>query len=619
MKNVISPAENIVKLEREREKEDEVEGEREKEDEVEGEREKEDEVEGEREGQQKHDSDRIQGQGNQGQEEVGEHHSGEDMEEGEHHQDEEGESEREDNMQGSDSERERRVPESSPTIPSRAGPQGGFNIFKSGDKLDPNNYRGICISSNLGKVLCSILNTRLTDYLTEHNVLSRAQIGFLPHHRTSDHIFTLHILIDKHLTQHNDTIFTCFVDFQKAFDSIWHNGLFNKLIESGVGGKMFDVIKSMYSHSKCAVKIGTLRTGFFPQSRGVRQGCSLSPTLFNSYINELAEKLHQCEDIPGLSLGDTKVTCLLYADDLVLLSPTREGLQQSFEGNQIFTINNTQIQQATSYTYLGTPISSTGSLGLAVKELREKARRALFTIKKSIQFDIPITICLKLFKSVIEPIALYSSEVWGPLTQNDFTSWDRHPTEALHTEFCRNILHVQRKVPNTACRAELGQYPLLLNIPRRALNFWKHIKSSDPQSLHYRALASQELNTESSPLSQLVLKLSDLKPNDITNSKHPHHTLTQKIKTSQIITHQKHNYTNYWTQTTQHQHKLQVYSALNRDYTLAPYLPTIRDQTLRRVMTRSLFDHIGVYLWRKRSHGQRPATHELIHSTTEAP
>ena len=183
---------------------------------------------------------------------------------------------------------------------------------------------------------------------------------------------------------------------------------------------------------------------------------------------------------------------------------------------------------------------------MAVKELREKTRRALFTIKKSIQFEIPITIWLKLFKSVIEPIELYG----------------------------------------TACRAELGQYPLLLNIPRRAINFWKHIKSSDPQSLHYRALASQELNTERSPLSQLVLKLSDLKPNDITNSKHRHHALTQKIKTSQIITHQKHNYTNYWTQTTQHQHKLQVYSALKRDYTLAPYLTTIRDQTLRRVMTR---------------------------------
>ena len=79
--------------------------------EVEGERE---EVEGERKWQQKRDRDRIQGQGDQGQEEVGEDHR-------EHHQDEEGESERQDNLQGSDSERESRVP---PTISSQAGPHG---------------------------------------------------------------------------------------------------------------------------------------------------------------------------------------------------------------------------------------------------------------------------------------------------------------------------------------------------------------------------------------------------------------------------------------------------------------------------------------------------------------
>ena len=92
---------------------DEVEGERK---EVEGEREHEDEVEGEKEGQQKPDRDRIQGRGDQGQEEVGEHHSGENMKEGE--------SDRLDNVLGSDSERERRVPEPSPTSSSRAGPHG---------------------------------------------------------------------------------------------------------------------------------------------------------------------------------------------------------------------------------------------------------------------------------------------------------------------------------------------------------------------------------------------------------------------------------------------------------------------------------------------------------------
>lgn len=204
-------------------------------------------------------------------------------------------------------------------------------IFKSGDKFNPNNYRGICVSSNLGKIFCSILNNRITQFLIEHDVLSKNQIGFLPNHRTSDHIFTLHTLIDKHVTQNKHKIFTCFVDFHKAFDSIWHTGLFYKLIENGVGGRTYDVIKSMYSQSKCAVKIEKLRTDFFPQSRGVRQGCSLSPTLFNLYINELAEKLNQSSNIPGLSLGDTEVKCLLYADDLVLLSPTREGLQQSLE------------------------------------------------------------------------------------------------------------------------------------------------------------------------------------------------------------------------------------------------------------------------------------------------
>lgn len=101
-------------------------------------------------------------------------------------------------------------------------------IFKSGDKYDPNSYRGICVSSNLGKLFCSILNSRLQNFLSEHKVLSKSQIGFTPQHRTSEHIYTLHTLIQTHVHQNNNTIFSCFVDFKKAFDSIWHHGLFLK-------------------------------------------------------------------------------------------------------------------------------------------------------------------------------------------------------------------------------------------------------------------------------------------------------------------------------------------------------------------------------------------------------
>ena len=94
------------------------------------------------------------------------------------------------------------------------------------------------MNSNLGKVLCSIINTRFIDFLNEHNVLSKSQIGFLPKHRTADHIYTLLTLIDKYVNQ-NKTF--CFIDFQKAFDSIWHIGLLYKLLESGVGGKTYDI------------------------------------------------------------------------------------------------------------------------------------------------------------------------------------------------------------------------------------------------------------------------------------------------------------------------------------------------------------------------------------------
>lgn len=76
-------------------------------------------------------------------------------------------------------------------------------IYKTGNKLDPENYRGICVSSNEGKVVCSILNLRVQSYLIEHYVLSKNLIGFLPKHRSTDHIFTLNTLVNKHVHQRN--------------------------------------------------------------------------------------------------------------------------------------------------------------------------------------------------------------------------------------------------------------------------------------------------------------------------------------------------------------------------------------------------------------------------------
>ena len=64
-------------------------------------------------------------------------------------------------------------------------------IYKSGEGSDPANYRGICVSSCLGKLFCSILNQRLLEHVNSHNILHNFQIGFLPKNRTTDHVLTL--------------------------------------------------------------------------------------------------------------------------------------------------------------------------------------------------------------------------------------------------------------------------------------------------------------------------------------------------------------------------------------------------------------------------------------------
>merc|ERR1712168_255401 len=117
----------------------------------------------------------------------------------------------------------------------------------------------------------------------------------------------------------------------------------------------------------------------------------------------------------------------------------------------------------------------TGNFNLAVNELRDKGRRAFYAIKRSSNINLPVRVWLKIFQSIIEPIILYGSEVWGPLVNQDFEKWDKHPIEILHAEICKSILRVHRSTPNNGSRAELGQFPLLIRIQKRAIKFYNHL------------------------------------------------------------------------------------------------------------------------------------------------
>ena len=127
-------------------------------------------------------------------------------------------------------------------------------------------------------------------------------------------------------------LFCCFVDFQKAFDSIWHDGLLSKLISYNIYGQIYQLISEMYSRSKCAIKCGNQRTKFFDYNRGVRQGYILSPLLFNLYLNEIPFILDNSDVTDPIMLPNgLPLNCLLYADDLVLISRSPSGLQKQID------------------------------------------------------------------------------------------------------------------------------------------------------------------------------------------------------------------------------------------------------------------------------------------------
>ena len=201
-------------------------------------------------------------------------------------------------------------------------------IHKKGNQSDLNNYRGICVSSALLKILCSLLNNRIQSFCTENGLIHKNQIGFQKNCRTTDHIFTRKTLVKKYVTVGKEKLYTCFVDFQKAFDSVWHKGLFHKLSNNGISGKSLSLLFNLYNKTQCAIKRNNDITDLFRYSKGVRQGCPLSLILFNLYVNDIFNIIDQ-NSTPGVYLkeGNT-INALMYADDLVLISRSKEGLQR---------------------------------------------------------------------------------------------------------------------------------------------------------------------------------------------------------------------------------------------------------------------------------------------------
>ena len=301
-------------------------------------------------------------------------------------------------------------------------------IFKSDDSFDPSNYRGITISSCLGKLFTPMINERLNEFLEVRNILSHYQIGFRRGYRTADHVFILNTILNSYFSK-GKKVYACFVDFSKAYDSVWRNGLLYKLILNGLSLKLILLIKSMYTELQAAVKLPNGVTPYFSSLVGVRQGCNLTRMLFNLFVNDIFDLFDNAKCDP-VKLQTELIHCLMYTDDLLILSETENGLTESLERfsnyakkwklkisanktkiivfNKAGKIINVKlrmddiiIQSCSEDTYLGTIFTPGNSFKKAQIELYKKACRAFFGFLSAVnvQAGAQVSTVRKLFSS----------------------------------------------------------------------------------------------------------------------------------------------------------------------------------------------------------------------------
>ena len=164
-------------------------------------------------------------------------------------------------------------------------------IYKNkGSANDPNNYRGITLLSCLGKFFTLCINIRLGKYLESRGFIAEEQAAFREGYGTMDHVFVFNEIINFYI--HNKKkLFACFIDYEKAFDTIDRTSLWGKLLENNINGNVFKVIFNMYKNAKSYVKNETLMSGIFSCNVGVRQGENLSPLLFSIFLNDFEKKV----------------------------------------------------------------------------------------------------------------------------------------------------------------------------------------------------------------------------------------------------------------------------------------------------------------------------------------
>ena len=279
-----------------------------------------------------------------------------------------------------------------------------------GDLNMTDNYRGITLCGTFSHIFENALRLKFGSFLSSDEL----RFGFKSNHSTSHAAFTLKTCVE-HFLERGSNVFVSYLDFTKAFDQISHYGFFFKLMERRVPLCFLLVIIFWYQNMQYNCKWGSSKSDFFSVLCGTKQGGILSPDFFAVYINDLI-KILRASGI-GCHIVNMFIACILFADDMALLAPTRGSMQELLD----ICVNYCEKYclkfnvKKTKVMVIGKLSTCTDSLanlhiGTASIEYVKSYRYLGFRIVSDVKFRFSSTECLRGFFGAVNSVLTITSK-----------------------------------------------------------------------------------------------------------------------------------------------------------------------------------------------------------------
>lgn len=308
-------------------------------------------------------------------------------------------------------------------------------LFKGGDNLCLNNYRPISILNIFSKILEKHVCNQLYLYIENNEILNDSQFGFRHCRGTTQALLRHTGFIYKELDMSN-IVFSMYLDFSKAFDSVNHDILLSKLEFYGVRGLSLQWFKSYLSNRKQYVYVNDRRSSISEVQYSVPQGSNLGPLLFLVFINDLPN----CTDYfeYGMFADDCTVSCSIAKNDFetshlpinlnlecirtwlnsnrIMINTSKTNyMLYSYRGNPSFhspiKVGNSEVDQRASVKFLGVILDERLKYDMHVQMISQKIARNVGVLFKLCQV-IPENILRNLYYTLIGPYIAYAIEVW---------------------------------------------------------------------------------------------------------------------------------------------------------------------------------------------------------------